>query len=212
MLFRSSHRTADLAEAVKIAQEHQASKQPCAVAYHGNIVDLLEYVYDNNIHVDLLSDQTSCHVPYDGGYCPQGLTFEERTRMLDEDPEQFAKLVDKTLQHHYELVCKLHEGKALGAVAAVVGHMAGGLIAEQVHVDVVLQDVLQQVHHVAVIGHGTGLLLGLVLLGDLHGLGQIGGAVAHPALGVAGLDLAEAVKIAQEHQARSEERRVGKEC
>ena len=104
-----SHRTADLAEAVKIAQEHQASKQPCAVAYHGNIVDLLEYVYNNNIHVDLLSDQTSCHVPYDGGYCPQGLTFEERTKMLDEDPEQFAKLVDKTLQHHYELVCKLHD-------------------------------------------------------------------------------------------------------
>ena len=104
-----SHRTADLAEAVKIAQEHQASKQPCAVAYLGNIVDLLEYVYDNNIHVDLLSDQTSCHVPYDGGYCPQGLTFEQRTAMLDEDPEQFAKLVDKTLQHHYELVCKLHD-------------------------------------------------------------------------------------------------------
>ena len=104
-----SHRTADLAAAVKIAQEHQASKQPCAVAYHGNIVDLLEYVYNNNIHVDLLSDQTSCHVPYDGGYCPQGLTFEERTKMLDEDPEQFAKLVDKTLQHHYELVCKLHD-------------------------------------------------------------------------------------------------------
>ena len=53
------------------------------MAYLGNIVDLLEYVYDNNIHVDLLSDQTSCHVPYDGGYCPQGLTFEERTKMLE---------------------------------------------------------------------------------------------------------------------------------
>ena len=77
-----SHRTADLAEAVKIAQEHQASKQPCAVAYHGNIVDLLEYVYNNNIHVDLLSDQTSCHVPYDGGYCPQGLTFEDRKSVV----------------------------------------------------------------------------------------------------------------------------------
>ena len=38
-----------------------------------------------NIQVDLMSDQTSCHVPYDGGYCPQGLTFEERTEMLAHD-------------------------------------------------------------------------------------------------------------------------------
>ena len=104
-----SHRTDSLEEAWKIAKEHMDSKQPCAVAYHGNVVDLLEYLYDNNIHVDLLSDQTSCHVPYDGGYCPQGLTFEERTEMLDKDPEGFAKLVNKTLQHHYEMICKLHE-------------------------------------------------------------------------------------------------------
>ena len=36
-----------------------------------------------------MSDQTSCHVPYDGGYCPQGLTFEQRTEMLDKDPDGF---------------------------------------------------------------------------------------------------------------------------
>ena len=46
------------------------------------MVDLLEYLYDSNVHVDLLSDQTSCHVPYDGGYCPQGLTFAQRPEML----------------------------------------------------------------------------------------------------------------------------------
>ncbi len=104
-----SHRTDSLEEAWAIAKKHMEDKEPCAVAYHGNVVDLLEYLYDNNIHVDLLSDQTSCHVPYDGGYCPQGLTFEERTEMLDKDPEGFAKLVDKTLQHHYEMICKLHD-------------------------------------------------------------------------------------------------------
>ena len=69
----------------------------CAVAYHGNVVDLLEYLIEKNVHIDLLSDQTSCHVPYDGGYCPQGLTFEQRTEMLDKDPEGFAKLVDPIL-------------------------------------------------------------------------------------------------------------------
>ena len=104
-----THRTASMEEAVKWALEHKEAKKACAIAYHGNVVDLLEYVLENNIHVDLLSDQTSCHVPYDGGYCPQGLTFEQRTEMLDKDPAGFAKLVDKTLQHHYELICKLHE-------------------------------------------------------------------------------------------------------
>ena len=76
------------------------------------MVDLLEYLYEKNIHVDLMSDQTSCHMAYDGGYCPQGLTFEQRTEMLDKDPEGFAKLVDKSLKHHYEMICKFHE-KAL---------------------------------------------------------------------------------------------------
>ncbi|MBQ2328376.1 MAG: urocanate hydratase, partial [Oscillospiraceae bacterium] len=80
-----SHRTASLEEAVRIAREHQTAGTPCAVAYNGNIVDLLEYLYEKKIHVDLMSDQTSCHVPYDGGYCPQGLTFAQRTEMLDKD-------------------------------------------------------------------------------------------------------------------------------
>ena len=102
-----THRTASMEEAVKWALEHKEAKKACAIAYHGNVVDLLEYVLENDIHIDLLSDQTSCHVPYDGGYCPQGLTFEERTEMLDKDPAGFAKLVDKTLQHHYELICEL---------------------------------------------------------------------------------------------------------
>ena len=93
----------------KRQQQKLAAKEPYAIAYHGNVVDLLEYLYEKNIHVDLMSDQTSCHMAYDGGYCPQGLTFEQRTEMLDKDPEGFAKLVDKSLKHHYEMICKFHE-------------------------------------------------------------------------------------------------------
>ena len=103
-----SERTDSLDEALAIAQEKLRKKEPCAIAYHGNVVDLLEYLLEKNVRVDLLSDQTSCHVPYDGGYCPQGLTFAERTRMLDEDPEGFRRLVDRSLRHHYELICRLH--------------------------------------------------------------------------------------------------------
>ena len=103
-----SERTDSLDEALAIAQEKLRKKEPCAIAYRGNVVDLLEYLLEKNVRVDLLSDQTSCHVPYDGGYCPQGLTFAERTRMLDEDPEGFRRLVDRSLRRHYELICRLH--------------------------------------------------------------------------------------------------------
>ncbi len=101
--------TESMPEALAWAREKLAAKEPCAIAYCGNIVDLLEYLYEENVHIDLLSDQTSCHVPYDGGYCPQGLTFAERTRMLAEDRDGFKVLVDKTLRHHYEMICKFHD-------------------------------------------------------------------------------------------------------
>ncbi|HCT65499.1 MAG TPA: urocanate hydratase [Lachnospiraceae bacterium] len=102
-----SKMSSDLGEVFKWVVEYKEKKQPCSIAYHGNVVDLLEYVVSNNIFVELLSDQTSCHVPYDGGYCPQGLSFEERTQMLDNDPQKFCGLVNETLKHHYELICQL---------------------------------------------------------------------------------------------------------
>lgn len=96
--------SADLKEVFAIAEEYINKKEPTSIAYHGNIVDLLEYVANNNIKIDLLSDQTSCHVPYDGGYCPQGLTFEERTELLKSDREKFHDLVDKSLRKHFEVI------------------------------------------------------------------------------------------------------------
>ena len=95
-------------EAFEIAKEYKNNNESCAIAYHGNIVDLLEYAVENKIHIDLLSDQTSCHAVYDGGYCPQGITFEERTRLLADNKEEFIKLVDKTLIRHFELIKELH--------------------------------------------------------------------------------------------------------
>ncbi|WFD11378.1 urocanate hydratase [Tepidibacter hydrothermalis] len=96
-------------EAFDVAKEYMNKNEKCAIAYHGNIVDLLEYAVDNNVKIDLLSDQTSCHAVYDGGYCPQGLTFEERTELLAKDKAKFIDLVDNTLKHHFELIKKLHE-------------------------------------------------------------------------------------------------------
>ena len=91
-------------EAIDLAQKALKAGESTSIAYHGNIVDLLEYINENNIHVDLLSDQTSCHNVYDGGYCPAGISFEERTRLLAEDKETFAKLVDETLERHFKAI------------------------------------------------------------------------------------------------------------
>ena len=99
----------DAAEAFRVAKEYMDKKETISIAYHGNIVDLLQYAVDNNIKIELLSDQTSCHVPYDGGYCPQGLTFEERTEMLANDKDRFCELVDQTLIKHYHLIKTLVE-------------------------------------------------------------------------------------------------------
>ncbi|MFH1934781.1 MAG: urocanate hydratase [Pseudomonadota bacterium] len=97
----------DPAEAFGLARKYQNKKEGIAIAFAGNIVDLLEYAVDNNIKIDLLSDQTSCHAVYDGGYCPQGLTFEERTELLRTDVERFKTHVDRSLKHHYQMISAL---------------------------------------------------------------------------------------------------------
>ena len=104
-----SRRTKDLPEAFGWAKEAMKTGEPLSIAYEGNIVDLLQYALDNGENIELLSDQTSCHAAYDGGYCPQGISFEERTRLLAEDKEKFCELVDKTLCKHYELIKALVE-------------------------------------------------------------------------------------------------------
>ncbi len=96
--------TADPKEAFAEAKEYMDKGEGRAIAFFGNIVDLLQYAADNKVQIHLLSDQTSCHVPYDGGYCPQGLTFEERTELLSKDKKKFVELVNKTLLKHYELI------------------------------------------------------------------------------------------------------------
>ena len=96
-----------IVEAFRIVYEAMERREPCSVAYHGNVVDLLEYSEKENISIELLSDQTSCHAVYEGGYCPAGLTFEERTRMLHESPEKFRLLVNQALRRHFEVIKKL---------------------------------------------------------------------------------------------------------
>ena len=99
----------DPAEAFKLALEFQQKKKSLTIAYYGNVVDLIEYAANNHVKIDLLSDQTSCHAVYEGGYCPQGISFKERTELLKTGPAGFKEMVDATLRRHYELIKILTE-------------------------------------------------------------------------------------------------------
>ncbi|AKI97975.1 urocanate hydratase [Kosmotoga pacifica] len=99
----------DLTEVFETAIEHKKNGKSISIAYYGNVVDLLQYAVDNNIHIDLLSDQTSCHAAYEGGYCPQGITFEERTELIRTNKHKFKELVDKSLRKHFVLIKTLVE-------------------------------------------------------------------------------------------------------
>lgn len=97
----------NLDEVFAEAKQYLAEKKSISIAYHGNIVDLLEYAVAHNIHIDLLSDQTSCHNVYNGGYCPVGLTFDERTHMLHSDRDEFERRVNASLRRHFDAIVAL---------------------------------------------------------------------------------------------------------
>ncbi|MCK9537423.1 MAG: urocanate hydratase, partial [Bacilli bacterium] len=94
-------------EAYDAAYRSIEKKEATSIAYYGNIVDLLEYAADNQIKIDLLSDQTSCHNAYDGGYCPVGISFDERTELLKNNKPKFCELVDQSLMRQYQAIKKL---------------------------------------------------------------------------------------------------------
>ncbi|MDR2086348.1 MAG: urocanate hydratase [Dysgonamonadaceae bacterium] len=94
-------------EAFETAAKPLREKRPYSIAYQGNIIDLLEYAETHALSIDLLSDQTSCHAVYEGGYCPAGISFEERTRLLQKNRPKFRRLVNLSLQRHFEVIKKL---------------------------------------------------------------------------------------------------------
>jgi urocanate hydratase len=94
--------SSDLEEVFRWAGDDLAAGKPMSIAYYGNIVDLLAYAVEHEVHIDLLSDQTSCHAVYEGGYCPQGLDFAQRTEMLRRDRPRFMQLVDESLRTHFK--------------------------------------------------------------------------------------------------------------
>jgi urocanate hydratase len=94
----------DLNSLVQRVREVTAAHKVTSIAYEGNIVDVWEKFADENIYVDLGSDQTSLHNPWSGGYYPAGISFEESNRMMSENPERFKDAVRTSLRRQVEAI------------------------------------------------------------------------------------------------------------
>ena len=97
----------DLTELIGRIKEAVAAKKPVSLAYVGNVVDLWEKLADEDVHVDLGSDQTSLHNPWAGGYYPVGYSLEESKKMMAEDPARFKEAVQASLRRHVAAINRL---------------------------------------------------------------------------------------------------------
>ena len=93
----------ELAQRVSLAK---ANKEIVSIAYLGNVVDVWEKFDQENIYIDLGSDQTSLHNPWAGGYYPVGISFEDANEMMSTNPELFKEKVQETLRRHTNAINK----------------------------------------------------------------------------------------------------------
>lgn len=95
--------TETLAKRVREAKE---KGEVVSLAYQGNIVDVWEAFDEENIKIDLGSDQTSLHNPWAGGYYPAGLSYEEANELMAKDPEKFKEKVQESLRRQTDAINK----------------------------------------------------------------------------------------------------------
>ena len=97
----------NLDELISRLLKAQAKEETVSIAYVGNVVDLWERLANENIHIDLGSDQTSLHNPFAGGYYPVGLSFDESNKMMAEEPILFQQKVHESLKRHVDAINRL---------------------------------------------------------------------------------------------------------
>jgi urocanate hydratase len=126
----------ELVPRVKKAIQNQ---EVVSIAYLGNVVDVWERFYQENLHIDLGSDQTSLHNPWAGGYYPTGFSFDESNEMMANNPLKFKEEVQKTLRRHADAINK-HTAKGTyffdyGNAFLLEASRAGADIMAENHID-----------------------------------------------------------------------------
>jgi urocanate hydratase len=129
----------DLDKLCERVREAKANKEVVSIAYQGNVVDVWEKFDEENIFVELGSDQTSLHNPWAGGYYPVGMSFEESNEMMANEPELFKEKIQETLRQHAAAVNK-HTAKGTyffdyGNAFLLEASRAGGAVMAENKID-----------------------------------------------------------------------------
>ena len=96
----------NLDELVSRVRKAQENEETVSLAYLGNVVEVWEKFDQENLKIDIGSDQTSLHNPFAGGYYPVGISFEDSNKMMAENPELFKEKVQETLRRHATAINK----------------------------------------------------------------------------------------------------------
>lgn len=128
-----------LDELVVRTKKAQKDKEVLSIAFIGNIVDVWERFYEEELFVHLGSDQTSLHNPYAGGYYPAELTFEEANHMMAENPSVFKEKVQDSLKRQIDIINK-HAAKGTyffdyGNAFLLEASKAGADVMAENHID-----------------------------------------------------------------------------
>ena len=139
----------DLDLLAKRVREALQAKEAVSIAWDGNIVEVWEHFYKENIHIDLGSDQTSLHNPWAGGYYPMGLTYEEANQMMAENPAIFKEKIQETLKRHVAAINK-HTAKGTyffdyGNAFLLEASRAGANIMAENNIDFKYQSYVQDI-------------------------------------------------------------------
>lgn len=100
----------DVDDAIDKMVEYAHNKKAISIGYVGNVVTLWERLAQRDIKVDLGSDQTSLHNPWQGGYFPIGFDYETASAMISQQPEKFCQEVKNTLVRHANAIDKMTAG------------------------------------------------------------------------------------------------------
>jgi len=91
----------DLDKVIERVKSARKEKVPLSIAYLGNVVSLWERLAsETDLPIELGSDQTSLHNPYNGGYYPVQLSLAEANEMMVSSPAKFKEAVQESLRRH----------------------------------------------------------------------------------------------------------------
>jgi urocanate hydratase len=90
--------TDDLDEAIRLAGEAAAARQPLSIGLLGNAADVVPALAASDFPADAVTDQTSAHDPL--SYVPQGLDLVAAAELRRHDPAEYVRRSRASMAEH----------------------------------------------------------------------------------------------------------------